>query len=115
MKSLHLNPHHLFFLAPETCCGEPEEVVVIIGVDALEKGVDKLLAVAGEDPVMVSVEEDHAWLDSRRGRSGSRVVGEWRRHFHDMRGSFTFPEVPPGSVTKEETPRPASESAVLGV
>lgn len=52
-NSIRSPPVSLIFLASEACCGEPEDVIVIVGVDAL-------LAVAGEDPVMASVEEDHA-------------------------------------------------------
>lgn len=59
----HFNPHHLLLLAPEACGCDPEEVVIIVGVDALQEGGDKLLAVTGEDPVMVIIEEDHVRLD----------------------------------------------------
>lgn len=49
-------------LTSEGCCGEPEEMVVIVGVDVLRGGVDKFPVVVGEDPVVVSAGEDHAYL-----------------------------------------------------
>lgn len=42
-------------LAPEACRGEPEEMVIIVGVNAFEEDVDEFLAVAGEYPFGVVV------------------------------------------------------------
>lgn len=61
-------------------------MVVIVGVDVLQEGVDKFSAVAGEDPVVVGVEEDHVQIDSWHGWSGSPVAS-WERP------RATFPRV----------------------
>ncbi|MBD8029550.1 hypothetical protein [Corynebacterium gallinarum] len=75
LRHVHIYEYHFLFLSSEACRGKPEEVVIIVGVDALQKGVDELSAVAGEDPFIVSVEEDHVLLDSRRTGISSHAVG----------------------------------------
>ena len=54
-------------------------MVVIAGIDELQEGVDKFPTVAVEDPVVVSVEEDHALLDCGRGGMVPRSIPQISR------------------------------------
>lgn len=62
---------HLFLPASEARRGEPEEMVIIVGVDPPGEHAHQFLAITGEDPAMVSVEEGRASLGPRRWRLGS--------------------------------------------